>query len=341
MPPPTATPVLPVDPAAPDPAVLARAAEVLRGGGLVAFPTETVYGLGADATDAAAVRRIYAAKGRPARNPLIVHVASADDARRLAAEWPPSARRLAARFWPGPLSVVLARRPGTIPDIVTAGADTIALRVPAHPVALGLVRACGLPLAAPSANPSNALSPTRAEHVVAGLGGRIDLILDGGPTSGGLESTVVDLTTSPPRLLRPGLITLAELQAEIGPIVLLDPGGGAGEDALPAPGMLARHYAPRTPLDLVEGSGRQRVLELARTGRKVGWLRLHQAAPLTGPNLVTRGMPTDPPAYAAELYAALHDLDAAGLDRIVADLPPDTDPWRAVRDRLQRAGRPE
>lgn len=340
MPPPPATPLVPIDPAAPDPGLLARAAAVLKAGGLVAFPTETVYGLGADATDAAAVRRIFAAKGRPARNPLIVHVATTDDARRLATSWPPFARKLAERFWPGPLSLVLPRRPGSIPDVVTAGADTVALRVPAHPVALGLVRAAGLPLAAPSANPSNLLSPTRAEHVLAGLGGRIDLILDGGPTPGGLESTVLDLTSTPPRLLRPGLITLAELQAEIGPIELVGPGTVSGEAALPSPGMLARHYAPRTPLELVEGSGRQRVLELARTGKKIGWLRLHQAAPLAGPTLTTRALPADPRAYAAELYAALHDLDAGGLERIVAELPPDTDPWRAVRDRLQRAARP-
>ena len=195
---------------------------MLRGGGLAAFPTETVYGLGANALDAAAVARIFAAKGRPANNPLIVHLADAAQVREIAADWPESASRLAERFWPGPLTLVLPRR-DIVPDIVTARGPTVAVRVPAHPVAQALLRAAALPLAAPSANRSTELSPTRAEHVLRGLEGRIDLLLDGGPTAGGIESTVLDVTIMPPRLLRPGLIGVAQLEAVIGPLMRVLP----------------------------------------------------------------------------------------------------------------------
>src|SRR5262249_53360113 len=187
-------------PSAPQGAIIGEAAAILRRGGLVAFPTETVYGLGASALDPAAVARIFAAKGRPPNNPLIVHVAHAGQARQSTAQWRPSADPLPGAFWPGPLSIVLPRGL-CVPDIVTAGGATVAIRVPAHPVALALLREADLALAAPSANRSSYLSPTRAEHVVKGLSGRVDLVLDAGPTSGGLESTVLDLTTSPPRLL--------------------------------------------------------------------------------------------------------------------------------------------
>jgi L-threonylcarbamoyladenylate synthase len=328
------TVVLSINPVEPEAEVIARAAAVLRGGGLVAFPTETVYGLGANALDPEAVGRIFTAKGRPATNPLIVHVAGADEAGRVAATWPEAAARLAERFWPGPLTLVLPRRDG-VPDAVTAGGPTVAVRVPAHPVAQALLRAAGVPVAAPSANRSTRLSPTRAEHVLAGLDGRIDLLLDGGPTAGGLESTVLDVTVRPPRLLRPGLVApdalaevlgeaprRAEAVAESGP--------------LRSPGMLARHYAPRTPLECVAGDGRERVEALRRQGLRVGWLAPEGAAPAEGPG-VRVVMPGEPAAYAARLYAVLHALDAAGLDRIVAALPPDTDAWLAVRDRLRRA----
>src|SRR5262245_24196245 len=234
------TEVLPVDPLRPDPAAVARAAEVVRGGGLVAFPTETVYGLGALALDPAAVGHIFTAKGRPASNPLIVHVAEPGP-HDLAAAWPAAAARLAERFWPGPLTLVLTRTE-RVPDIVTAGGLTVALRMPAHPVALALLRAVGVPVAAPSANRSTRLSPTLAAHILDGLDGRIDLILDAGPTAGGLESTVLDLTTDPPRLLRPGLVTPAEIEAVVGPVARSASTETAGP--LPSPGMLARHYAP-------------------------------------------------------------------------------------------------
>src|SRR4051794_29437194 len=241
------TPVLLIDPNAIDAGPIAQAADVLRRGGLVAFPTETVYGLGANALDAEAVRRIFEAKGRPANNPIIIHVADVEQARQLVAGWPSEAERLAARFWPGPLTLVLPRR-DVVPDLVTAGGSTVAIRVPAHPVALALIRAAGMPIAAPSANRSTQLSPTRAEHVLHTMRGRIDLVLDPGPTSGGLESTVLDLTTSPPRLLRPGLVTRSEVEAIIGPIVLSST-APLGAVSLPSPGMLPRHYAPRTPLE--------------------------------------------------------------------------------------------
>src|SRR5581483_10612849 len=241
------TEVVRVHPQKPDETAMTRAAEALRGGGLVAFPTETVYGLGANALDAEAVARIFAAKGRPANNPLIVHVPDVAAARELVTDWPETAERLAERFWPGPLTLALPRRE-TIPDIVTAGGPTVAVRVPAHPVALALFRAAGVPVAAPSANRSGYLSPTRAEHVLAGLDGRIEMVLDAGPVPGGIESTVLDLTGDPPRLLRPGLVSPAELEAVIGPIRTAEPAPTGGDRPLPSPGMLSRHYAPRTPL---------------------------------------------------------------------------------------------
>jgi L-threonylcarbamoyladenylate synthase len=213
----------------------------------------------------------------------------------------------------------------------------VAVRVPAHPVAQALLRAAGVPVAAPSANRSSRLSPTRASHVLRDLAGRIDLVLDAGPTVGGIESTVLDLTARPPRLLRPGLIGAAALEAVVGPVVRPRPGGVEGSGPLPAPGMLARHYAPRTPLECVEGSGRERVEELSGTGLRVGWLTFLSAEESPSPGMVVVPLPADPAGCAAQLYAALHTLDEAGLDRLVVSLPPDTEAWAAVRDRLRRA----
>lgn len=335
------TVVLTIDPDAPNREVLAEAARVLRGGGLVAFPTETVYGLGANALDAAAVARIFAAKGRPANNPLIVHVADAPQVRHVVADWPESAARLAERFWPGPLTLVLPKR-DTVPDIVTAKGLTVAVRVPAHPVAQALLRAADLPIAAPSANRSSELSPTRAEHVLRGLDGRIDRLLDGGPTSGGIESTVLDLTATPPRLLRPGLIGIAELEAEIGTLAWnrsLAVVAQSGTQPMPSPGMMPRHYAPRTPLECVErGKEPERLALLLCDNCRLGWIRF--AGPdsaILSSRVLLHILPFDPAAYAAQIYAVLHELDAAGLDRILVTLPPDTAEWLAVRDRLRRA----
>ena len=331
------TPVLTIDPAAPQPDRIARAAAVLRAGGLVAFPTETVYGLGANALDAAAVARIFTAKGRPPTNPLIVHVAEPAQVAHVVAAWPATAARLAERFWPGPLTLVLPRR-AAVPDVVTGGGSTVAVRVPAHPVALALLRAAALPLAAPSANRSTELSPTRAEHVLRGLDGRIDLLLDAGPTAGGIESTVVDLTAAPPRLLRPGLVGVADLEAVVGPLARPPLTQAPGAAPLPSPGLLPRHYAPRTPLECAGENDREHVEALCRADLCVGWVTFAPAPEPSPPGLLVWGLPPDPAGYAARLYAALHELDRAGLDRIVVTLPPDAEEWLAVRDRLRRAG---
>ena len=324
------TEVWQVDPAVPDPAVVGRAAAVLRGGGLVAFPTETVYGLGANALDPAAVRKVFAAKGRPATNPLIVHVADAGRVGDVAADWPGAAARLAAAFWPGPLTVVVPRRPG-VPDEVTGGGPTVAVRCPNHPVAAALIRTAGVPVAAPSANRSTELSPTRAEHVLKGLAGRIDAVVDGGPCPGGIESTVVDVTGGAVRLLRPGLVTVPMLEAVVGRVEL-GPGHEPAAGAARSPGMMARHYSPRTPVLLADGPGEADRLHraLERTGLRVMSVGFDLSS-------AHRSMPADPTSYAAALYATLHDLDAGGYDRLVIELPPDTPEWAAVRDRLTRA----
>ena len=330
--------ILPISADHPEPERLAEAAAILRGGGLVAFPTETVYGLGANALDRRAVARIYSVKGRPAFNPVIAHVASVEQARALAAAWPPLADQLAAAFWPGPLTLVV-RKAATVPDIVTAGAETIAIRVPAHPVALALIRAAGVPLAAPSANRSTEVSPTTAEHVAKGLGGRVDLILDAGPTAVGIESTVLDLTGPRPRILRPGPIGAAAIEAVIGPL-------GAAEDA-PArdaprksPGMMARHYAPQARIMLFRSDQRDGVAEELRramiSGVTVGAMLLGDELP--GHHVLR--MPDDPAAYARALYAALHQLDDLGCGLVAIEMVPDTILWGGVRDRLTRAGTP-
>jgi L-threonylcarbamoyladenylate synthase len=328
------TEVFKVDPSSPAAAVIGRAAAVLRAGGLVAFPTETVYGLGANALDSSAVARIFTVKGRPANNPLIVHVADAAEAGAVAAEWSPTASRLAACFWPGPLTLVLPRR-ARVPDVVAAGGPTVAVRVPAHPVALALLRAAEMPVAAPSANRSTELSPTLAGHVLAGLDRRIDLVLDAGPTAGGLESTVLDVTTSPPRILRPGLVTPGQIEAVIGRITRPSNTPGTPGTSLPSPGMMARHYAPRAIVEVVSGNGLQRVEELCRKGVRVGWLTFDASG--TGQPERTVVMPAEAEGYAARLYAVLHALDEAGVERIVVAAPPDAEAWLAVRDRLRRA----
>ena len=351
-----------VDAQTPDVDVIRKAAEILQDGGLVAFPTETVYGLGANALDAQAVAGIYAAKGRPSNNPLIVHVADVEGAQAIVSAWPDIAARLAERFWPGPLTLVLPKNPA-LPDNVTGGGPTIGVRVPAHPVALALLRAAQLPIAAPSANLSEQLSPTRAEHVWEGLNGRIHALLDGGPTTGGLESTVLNLTTKYPTLLRPGLITPAEIEAVVGPIKRRAASVTSTDATAPlaSPGQLARHYAPHAPLEIVHFlSGRAQ--ELAALGQRVGWLTTdlpmtargaevqeiidttkkslrvyEQALNNLRENLQVVIMPNTPQAYAAVLYDRLHELDNLGVTRIVVDAVPETEAWLAIRDRLQRA----
>jgi L-threonylcarbamoyladenylate synthase len=286
---------------------VARAAELIRAGRLVAFPTETVYGLGANALDPEAVARIFAAKGRPRTSPLIVHVDSIEMARTLASQWSDAADLLARRYWPGPLSLVVPKRP-IVPDIVTAGLPTVGLRMPAHPLALELIRAAGTPIAAPSANRFTELSPTAAAHIPEALA---DYTLDGGPARVGIESTVLSLVDAP-TLLRPGVVSITELELLIGPILLgATPAGGAHA----APGMHARHYRPATPLylDTVQRAGKGIVLRIGRE------------------------MPADPRSYAAVLYETLHRLDTLSLDWIAVEPPPDTSEWAGILDRLRRA----
>ncbi|MFN8010282.1 MAG: L-threonylcarbamoyladenylate synthase [Holophagaceae bacterium] len=323
-----ATRVLPVDPAWPDPADLREAAALLDAGELVAFPTETVYGLGADGLNADAVARIYAAKGRPSTNPLILHVDGLPMARGLVRTWPAAAIRLAEAFWPGPLTLVLPRRAG-VPDAVTGGGDTVALRMPAHRVPLSLIGRLGRPLAAPSANLSERISPTLAAHVLEDLEGRIPLVLDGGPTRRGLESTVVDLSGERPRILRPGPIPPRLLERLLGSVATLHAAPGAGP--APSPGLGLRHYAPRLPLHLrAEG-------EPLPVPGPAAWLALDAAAEPPPPGITRVAMPRDPEAYGARLYATLRSLDRPPFLRIVVDLPPAAEAWAAVHDRLRRA----
>ena len=335
---------VPVLPATPD--AIRHAAAVLRAGGLVAFPTETVYGLGADALDPAAVGRIFAAKGRPNYNPLIVHATDVHAVQRLVTRWPAAAQRLAERFWPGPLTLVLPRA-SVVPDAVTAGLGSVAVRIPAHPVALALLREAGIPVAAPSANRFTELSPTTASHVASALGDRVDLILDGGATEVGIESTVLDLTGAVPVVLRPGMISLEALSAEIGDVLPASalPAAPIGEAPRASPGMMDRHYAPRAELTLFHASQQDQVrawaARAAARGERVGVLLrapragTHAAAFDTG---IARAllMPADPAGYARRLYAALHELDEAGCRIVYVEHPPDDDAWAGVRDRLRR-----
>jgi L-threonylcarbamoyladenylate synthase len=340
------TAVLRVDPAHPDSELIARAAECLRAGGLVAFPTETVYGLGAHALDRAAILRVFAAKERPANDPLIVHVATFDAAMPLVEEMPRRARDLAARFWPGPLTMVL-KRSARVPDVVTAGLGTVAIRVPSHPVARALLERARIPVAAPSANLFSRPSPTRAAHVVADLNGRIDMIVDGGATDVGLESTVIDLSGAVPTILRPGAIDVGALQ-QVLPEVTTRRIASTDAAAMPSPGMLAKHYSPKTPVVLHRGDratavglmkrdAQQRtargesVVVLAYT-EDVGELRT------LGVQVVEMGAEASPDAVASRLYAALRECDELGGSVILVRNITTSHPLSAaIQDRLRRA----
>lgn len=315
-----------------NPQTLAQAAALLSDGQLCAFPTETVYGLGADATNAEAVLRIYQLKGRPSYNPLIVHVPDPQSAQQLVTEWSPQANRLAQRFWPGPLSLVLPRGPH-IPDIVSAGLPTVALRVPSHPVALALLQTVRRPLAAPSANRSESLSPTTAQHVQRSLP-NVPLILDGGPCLLGIESTVVDLTTQPPRLLRPGALPLRLLLEELPDLQLPSFAIEQPTGAHPSPGMMTRHYAPSAPLHLIDESQADWVASLPEPRGLVTHRQLPSVTPLCQHLEL---LPSSPEAYAADLYAALHRLDDQQVRSIVVLRPSQDNDWRAILDRLGRA----
>lgn len=310
-----------------DATLIERAAEVLRKGGLVAFPTETVYGLGADASNPEAVARIFSAKGRPADHPLIVHVADATALDRWAVGIPLEARVLARAFWPGPLTLVLEKAPG-VPDITTGGRSTVGLRAPDQPIAQALLNAFGGGIAAPSANRFGRVSPTCADDVRGELGDRIDLILDGGSCEVGIESTIVDTTCTPFQILRPGGISADALEAVLGVPVARIASGEAR-----APGMLEAHYAPAARVLLATSADDAH--RLAREGRRVGFIGLEEAAVPAGS--VALGSASTPEAYAHDLYRWLRDADAQGLDLVVAVPPPPAGIGVGVIDRLKRA----
>jgi L-threonylcarbamoyladenylate synthase len=327
------TELVSVDPNSPEPARIARCAAVLLRGGLVAFPTETVYGLGALADDEAAAMKIYAAKGRPSHNPLISHVASARAARELAPVWSELADELAEQFWPGPLTLVVPRAQ-KIPRSVCGGLDAMAIRVPAHPVALALLRAVGRPVAAPSANRSNELSPTTAAHVLRGLDGRIDTVLDGGACRVGLESTVVDLCGDVPVILRPGTITIDQVRAIV-PTVRMRAESVAHGQLRASPGMDAKHYAPRARLVLSPRDGLR--AQITESSGLIGVLTVGPVDIPSRDGVIVSALSDEASAYSAALYERLHWLDEQGCTLIVCERVPESSEWDAARDRLRRA----
>lgn len=320
---------------------LRRAAQVLRGGGLVVFPTETVYGLGANALDGGAAARIFAAKGRPQDNPLIAHIARLEELASLVREIPGRARLLAEHFWPGPLTMVLPKS-AAVPDAVSAGLDTVAVRMPSHPVARALISLAGVPVAAPSANRSGSPSPTTAAHCAADLDGRVDVILDGGPCEVGLESTVLSLAGEVPLLLRPGAVTLEQLREVLGEVAVDEAvTGKAGEDRpASSPGMKYKHYAPRADITLVHGSRgafRKFLEERAGTGAFALLFDEDAACGLPGVESLSYGSETDFAAQGGLLFARLRELDERGAKTVYAHAPKPEGVGLAVYNRLVRA----
>ena len=315
---------------------VSEAAALLRAGEVVALPTETVYGLAANAFDAEAVARIFEIKGRPSHNPIIVHVASLEMARRCVARWSPLADKLVAAFWPGPLTLVLPRS-SAIPDAVTAGGDTVGVRWPSHPFIQAVIRECGVPLAAPSANPSNQISPTNADHVRRSLGGKVRLIVDGGQSQVGIESTVLDLVATPPRLLRPGMIHEESLIAVTGEMAL---SGDEGRETLRSPGLLRKHYSPKAKLMVLRWQD-ETDLKSQISNLKFSMSDVHVVAhthiPLGGGFGRVSVIPHDAEAFARAIYGELHACDEAGARWIVVEALPVTPEWRAIADRLARA----
>lgn len=320
-----------------------RAAELLSAGGVVALPTETVYGLAANALDARAVSRIFEIKARPGQNPIIVHVSDVKMARACAAAWPPLAEKLAEAFWPGPLTLVL-QRANHIPPVVTAGGPTVGIRWPSHPLIQAVIRQCGFPLAAPSANLSNRISPTNAEHVRKSLGDKIRLIVDGGQSQVGIESTVLDLSVSPPRLLRPGMIHEQALLAVTGQLTL---GFGDSDKVLKSPGQLRRHYAPKAKLIILtwrddkdlrhQLTTRDPSLAPLPSPLSACHIIAHTRIPAGGGFGRVSVIPHDSEAFARAIYAELHQCDELGAELIVVEALPETSEWRAIADRLKRA----
>lgn len=316
-----------------------RAADLLRQGRLVAFPTETVYGLGADAANPVAVAGIFKAKGRPADHPLIVHIADIDSLYAWASIVPEAALKLANRFWPGPLAMILNKKP-KVPLAVTGGQQTVGLRMPDHPVALALLKSFGGGIAAPSANRFCRISPTQAIHVSEELGDAVDMILDGGACQVGVESTIIDLSGSKPRLLRPGHITREQIEAVLQTELVMPSPAPEMKEEIRAPGMMAVHYAPATPAmrcpaELLP----DRIQQLAADGKKIGLLSYRLDIAETGQLHVLR-LPEHAADYAQSLYAALRELDSLQLDTILIEQPPQTEAWRAINDRLSKATSP-
>ncbi len=321
-------------------AAVKRATELLRAGEVVALPTETVYGLAANALDKKAVAKIFQIKNRPANNPIIVHVASVEMAKRCVTAWPNSAEKLARAFWPGPLTLVLPRAKG-IPGIVTAGGKTVGVRWPGHPLIQAVIRECGFPLAAPSANVSSRVSPTNAGHVRRQLGGKISLIVDGGQSQVGIESTVLDLTVSPPQVLRPGMIHAESLAAVMGEVRNQKPEvRSKSGKALPGPGLLKKHYAPKAKL-LILSWCNDADLKSQIANRKSQIASCHVIAHThipSGENFARVGViPRVAAAFARAIYAELHRCDAEGAALIIVEAPPDQPEWSGITDRLRRA----
>lgn len=316
-------------------AAIRRAAQIICAGGLVAFPTETVYGLGADALNERAVKKIFEAKERPPDDPLIVHITCPEEELSMITKSVPErAWQLAKKFWPGPLTLVLAKS-DRVPKVVTGGLETIAVRAPAHHVAQKLIETSSCPIAAPSANRFGRPSSTRAEHVLEDLNGRIELILDGGPTPIGVESTVLDMTQEPPMVLRPGGVTLEELREVLGDVRILKP--SEKEAAQRSPGTRYRHYAPRAPLVIIEpGSAEMQIESALAACKRVGVL-VQRTLDLNHPNLRVRQMPLSLGGYARRLFAALRDLDAQGVEIIFVEAVPEAGLGRTIMDRLRRA----
>lgn len=320
-------------------AAVKHAARLLRAGEVVALPTETVYGLAANAFDENAVARIFQIKGRPAHNPIIVHIAGTEMARECTAAFPAGAEKLGRAFWPGPLTLVLPRAQ-RIPENVTAGGRTVGIRWPAHPFMQAVIRECGFPLAAPSANLSNQLSPTNADHVRAWLGGKIPLIVDGGQSQVGIESTVLDLTVIPPKILRPGMIHAPAIAAVCGPVDS-HPAGNAGASDVPrSPGLLARHYSPAARLYVWEwrddGELARKIAE-SKLVLSQGRIIAHTKIPASFAAGDVSVIPHDAEAFARALYAELHLGDVAGAAWIIVEAPPDLPEWSGIADRLRRA----
>jgi L-threonylcarbamoyladenylate synthase len=335
--------ILPTHTAALFNAAVRRTADWLRGGGVVALPTETVYGLAANALDARAVGRIFEIKGRPAHNPIIVHVAGVAMARRCVREWPEAAAQLATAFWPGPMTLVLPRAKD-IPDVVSAGGDTVGVRWPSHPFIQAVIRECGFPLAAPSANPSNEVSPTNAGHVQKSLGAKIPLIVDGGQSQVGIESTVIDLSIHPPRVLRPGMVHAESLRAVLGEEATGSAAGATpdGREPLRSPGQLQKHYSPKARLVILtwhDDAGLLAQLPSVGASPATTHVLAHSQIPsgagLGGVSVI----PHDAEAYARALYAELHRCDTEGASCIVVEALPDGPQWQAITDRLLRAAK--